>query len=341
MALTAAQKSSKLFKKSLGFGETNTITSYFEEKKAGSTTIFPEQIWTQGDQIPDSPDSNFQSSGQVIGVVKYLIDVPLTVITGSEQQSYYSSELVNAIPFTYGVSKGGGGYNYTIKDPDGNVVPEGTNDWVVDTEAGLLTFYNGRPDTIDSNNTPTITFYRYEGETGLPTTGTSNFNFTAPILFDDTTDTISHGTSTGTSSTNVDNDKFIKDIEIDDYGHITTITSEKTVVNTKLKYQNAESVDALYDGDGIDVSNNIYGEQTNIQLSVKPATNPKIQVYVNGQRMRLGESEINSDCWFGTTSSALSFTNLDVNSQFVWNANKVGFKLDTEDKVDIIYEIDA
>ena len=156
MALTSEQKTSRLFKKSVGAGETLTTRDFFEEPKLGKSAILPSQIWTQAAEIP--VPAPVLSNGQTQGVVQYHEKLTLTHVPGSLGKSFYSIDLVDGIPFNYG----DGTYNYSLYTSGDVTIPFGQGDWLVDTESGLLTFYaNTLPSGVDANNPPKISFYYF------------------------------------------------------------------------------------------------------------------------------------------------------------------------------------
>lgn len=79
------------------------------------------------------------------------------------------------------------------------------------------------------------------------------------------------------------------------------------------------------------------GAVTGLTLSSTPNDYSRINVYVNGQLQDLGATT-NRDCWFGTSSTAISLTNLTSSDAFVWNASKAGFNLEDGDEIRVIYE---
>lgn len=161
MALTSAQKSSRLFKKSVGAGETLIGRDFFEEGFLGKSTIFPSQIWAQADEIPKPAPT--LSNGQIQGVVQYHEMLPLTHVPGAVGRSFYSLDLKDCIPFNYHQT-----YNYKLYTSAGVVIPDGLGDWLVDTEAGLLTFYaDNLPAGVSDALPPKISFYKYVGSKGL------------------------------------------------------------------------------------------------------------------------------------------------------------------------------
>lgn len=161
MALTASQQASRLFKKSFGAGETLTSRDFFEEPKLGREIIFSDQIWSESSLIPTSAPS--LAPGASSGVVQYFEKESLTHISGSLNRSYFSSNLIDAISFNYG----DGTYNYTLYKNDGTtVIAFGDGDWLVDTSAGLLTFYGTLPSGVTSVLPPKLSFYKYVGQKG-------------------------------------------------------------------------------------------------------------------------------------------------------------------------------
>lgn len=168
MALTASQQASRLFKKSFGAGETLTSRDFFEEPKLGREIIFSDQIWSQSSLIPTTAPS--LASGASSGVVQYFQKETLTHLAGSNNRAYFSSNLIDAISFNFG----DGTYNYSLYKNDGTTsIAFGDGDWLVDTAAGLLTFYGTLPSGVTSVLPPKISFYKYLGSKGVSTsTGT-------------------------------------------------------------------------------------------------------------------------------------------------------------------------
>lgn len=159
MALTTDQKASKNFKKLIGKGESTTSKAFYEEPLSGRMTILPSQIWDQESEIPSTAPA--LAPDAISGVVQYKEDLVLTAVPGTTN-AFYHADLQNAIPFDYG---DGSSYLYTIKDSTDSPIAPGQGDWVVDTEAGILSFYSSTP----SNMPPKISFYRYVGTVGLQT----------------------------------------------------------------------------------------------------------------------------------------------------------------------------
>jgi hypothetical protein len=203
MALDSVQKSSRLFKKSLGAAETLTTRDFFEEPRLGKSAILPDQIWAEASQIPTT--APILTNSQIDGVVQYFEKLALTHIAGSTDRSYYHASLKNSITFNFG----DGSYNYSLYKSDSTtVIPFGQGDWLLDNEAGVLTFYGALPTAVSAAQPPQISFYKYVGALGLPSGSTAGLNVHDAVKYATTgqTDaTYSTGTSGFTSlPSNVD-----------------------------------------------------------------------------------------------------------------------------------------
>jgi hypothetical protein len=162
MALTASQIASRLFKKSVGAGETLVSKQFFQEAYLGRDLVYSNQIWSQSDLIPTT--APVLSHGATQGVVRYFEKQALIHAPGSNSLSYYSPNLVDSIPFNYS----NGSYNYKLYKSDGNtLIAFGEGDWLVDNTAGLLTFYGTLPSGVSLSFPPKITFYKYVGTKGF------------------------------------------------------------------------------------------------------------------------------------------------------------------------------
>lgn len=76
---------------------------------------------------------------------------------------------------------------------------------------------------------------------------------------------------------------------------------------------------------------------TTFTLDYTPNMYSRIEVYVNGQRQKLGDGASSSvDCYFGSTGKSL--TELVATDELYWNGLYAGYDLSTDDKVEIIYE---
>ena len=300
----ADQKANRLFKKSVGKAEAKVGKLFSNETIDSPLIVLPDNIWTESSQIPNNADPLLGNNGDVEGVVQ-LVDVTLEAIQGTEGQAYTHPDLNNIIPFNFGdqSSRGQGdkNYNYLLRDNDGGVIPPGTNGWLFDNSAGVLTFYEGLPNKVGVGQPPSMRVYKYVGKTGFP-----------------------DGTGGGAPTTQL---------------HYQSQTVDNTDIVT--------DVDA-----SIDKNNQIV---KNVSLAAEPTDYPKIQVYVNGQRLNVGSGStaVDSDCWFisytnansgNSTTNIREFTALIGGTQngeddvLVFNVEKTGYALDGNDRIDITFE---
>jgi len=76
--------------------------------------------------------------------------------------------------------------------------------------------------------------------------------------------------------------------------------------------------------------------QTGLTLSFIPNNYSRVEVFVNGQKQRLGDGVSTADCYFGSSPKALN--TLTVGDELYWNGIISGFQLTTIDVVEVIYE---
>jgi len=152
MALSASQQALLLFKKLMGKSSTGLSRDFFEEGFSSRPTVLASQIWNKSNAIPNTAPASST------GVVQKVDDLVLAAVSGLSN-SFQHDSLKDAIPFNYG---DGTSYNYTLKNSANAVIPFGQNDWVVDPDAGTVTFYNGVPASMP----PKISFFKYVGTKG-------------------------------------------------------------------------------------------------------------------------------------------------------------------------------
>ena len=152
MALTPTQKASRLYKLIFNKAERSTSKEFFEENIDTYQSVNPNSIWIDFSSVPLSCTG---TSG-IPGYVTYFN----SALTGSSTypNSFTHPSLKNVIPFNYGT-----GYNYVLTDYLSNPIPFGTNDWLLDTESGVLTFYGGNPTNVSPTNPPILKCYLYTG----------------------------------------------------------------------------------------------------------------------------------------------------------------------------------
>ena len=150
-------RSSKLFKKSVGKTETTTGRTFYEENINTYNYVPTTSVWLDYNSIPNN--SPVLSSYGISGVVQYISGFTLTPVPGLSNSFYDSGNTFkDIIPFNFTIGTGTT-YNYTITDSIGTAIAFGQGDWLLDTEAGVLTFYN----TVPANMPPKISFYKYVG----------------------------------------------------------------------------------------------------------------------------------------------------------------------------------
>ena len=77
---------------------------------------------------------------------------------------------------------------------------------------------------------------------------------------------------------------------------------------------------------------------TGVTLASTPNIYSRIEVFINGQKQRLGDGDTTKDCYFGSVGFALSLTSLVSSDQLYWNGTFAGFELSASDRVEIVYE---
>lgn len=176
MALTDSQKISAAYKALLGIAESSTTRDFFEEPFKTGIIVTPDMVWRDGHAIPaiapDIPVHTEEIEGEMLtfgtdGVVAYFQWLQLKPISGAPK-AFYHSQLKNAITFNWDAA---GSYVYRLKNQADFDIAFGIQDWVVDPVAGILTFYGSNLSSIGvaPETPPKISFYKYIGRTGFPT----------------------------------------------------------------------------------------------------------------------------------------------------------------------------
>lgn len=210
MAFNTEQIADILFKKIAAGKSTTEFGRFFgnaEEPYSGRPHVQLTQIWSESNLIPET-------AAPVPNVVE-LINVQLSQpVELAGTASFTHASLKNVIPFNFG----DGSYAYSLRQNDDSTpIPPGVNDWYLDTETGVLTFFQNDdatpgdpgdlPTGVTTGNGPYITCYKYIGKTadvgGL--VGGSAY-FADPII-----EIIADASSDTPSSTsaNVDGDRYI------------------------------------------------------------------------------------------------------------------------------------
>ena len=188
---TTTQQLTLLYKKNFGVADTKDTNTVSQEGISSRPRIIPSlQVLQQA--IPVTVPSDFVKDNSFSALkgqrytsasypyIVYYSSIALTHINLYE--SYWFTDattanpelniLTTAIPTTYGA----GLYATVVYDSGGNPLgANGTYPWVFDTEGGILKFFNY---LTSGNAPPKITFYRYEGTFGVPTTFAQLFTST-------------------------------------------------------------------------------------------------------------------------------------------------------------------
>lgn len=256
-SLSNDEKTTLLFKKLMGKPSTVHTNAFFAEPGLSlKSVISSQQLWV--DDFPNTPagfgnadgnaagnathanvdltgvpfESDYKDSTDAVlnknaNIVK-LVKLQLNPIAAANGLAYEHPLLKDAIPFNFG---DGSSYNYNLYlHPDKNsgkpiAFGPGGGDWIVDPDAGILTFYNKGAAFVTSDVTmekpPSITFYRYVGRKGLGSilNSTPKFNnalvegdleVTGKVNLSGSDPGITVGSSTSVASMNNNNAPFVQ-----------------------------------------------------------------------------------------------------------------------------------
>jgi hypothetical protein len=176
-----AQQLELLFKKYSGVGDAYPGLSVNKEVPVSARPgIFTSQIYAETipsvaptDLIQDGTFSNGQrwvsTANPHIVQYRYLTLGSINPgfsyrYSGTNLSSLQSNLLSHVIP---GIYDPAGSYQYTVYSSTMAVIQrsDSTHPWVLDTDVGILTFFH--TEGFPQSNTPTITFWRYEGTFGI------------------------------------------------------------------------------------------------------------------------------------------------------------------------------
>jgi hypothetical protein len=192
--ISMSDKVNYLFKKNYHMPNTNKSIRFFQEKYISSRPkIYKSQIWSQSHKIPSTAPSDLinltgsnkgdnnatltnnpaGTTSAVSSVIKKYIKIELEHISGSGGYSFkgkdfgspYGNVVENVLPFNQDPS---GSFFYELYKKDGTQINYDEGDWIFDFDSGILTFYSiDEISGVDANNPPSMSFYRYIGETGF------------------------------------------------------------------------------------------------------------------------------------------------------------------------------
>lgn len=258
------QMAEKSYKKLQNLAITGANRFTFNEPFYSPLAIDPTQIWL--DQSLISNVASGGTNGQISGVIQRYIDLVLTAVPGTTN-SFFHSNLKDCIPHTYG---DGVSYNIVLKDSTNAIISLGQNDWEIDREGGVLTFFgaiiSGAPSGNNippANMPPKITFYKYVGAKGNDivnlnegTVGTANSYVFNSTLSGRYTSNVAYvlkvaNTNTGASTINI-NSFGAKSIKKNDDGNLVDVEADdiKSGVSYILIYDSVNGVFQIASGAG-------------------------------------------------------------------------------------------
>lgn len=183
--LTDYNKTSILWKEKEGWGSTHPERETFEELYRSYKDISTNSVLTYGDLLPRKEGDTFfeevknldatndtvhyvESSFKTVPLVKKHVELQLSQISPNCDHAFVildkdGNQIRNIIPYDFSDT---GLYNYTLVKSNGEEIPWGICDWLVDVNASILTFNNGTPEGVSAVNPPRLTFYQYVGPVG-------------------------------------------------------------------------------------------------------------------------------------------------------------------------------
>ena len=185
-----------LLKKNLGKPSTDSSIPFYSEPAIDARPkVFTSQIYssdipttrpTSGWSVSSSGDvpgdlSDGAISNHSGGVLRYYHKWPLVKVTNGNDMAFKASAdttsspnvtnpLQGSVPFNLDAA---GGYGVLLYRNSGSgagaQIFDGTGEWVIDADAGVLTFYHQSDVSayVDESNPPYLSFFAYIGSTGL------------------------------------------------------------------------------------------------------------------------------------------------------------------------------
>lgn len=172
MALNSTQKADLLFKKLAGKTTSNINKDYFEELVNSKKYVFSQDILTQSNLIPETNPLPNPVDGDIyfgggVPILAAIVDLVLEPIPNSTAFYDPTGVLTQVVPFNYG----NGSYAYKLHKSNGDNIVLGENNWFLDPDAGVLTFFDGYPTGVSASSRPKISCWRYIGTTGMAAGG--------------------------------------------------------------------------------------------------------------------------------------------------------------------------
>lgn len=135
--------------------------NYFEEATPSRPSVLKSDVWTDDVPLQNPLDFSF-SDGAQSGSVEFVKDIEFSLIPGtfSFRSSSQRGRLI--IPFSYGQ-----GYEYRVKvSPTGREIVLGENNWFLDPDSGVLTFFDDTLSSDISGGKLYLSYFRYIGGFG-------------------------------------------------------------------------------------------------------------------------------------------------------------------------------
>lgn len=150
------------YKYTLDKPNTNYNLAWYEELGRHNHRVAIDSIWVDSVHIPikaPQVDANGFFVKEVEGIKLKILQkctkIKLDKVVGM-QSTYSSPFLKDAIIPSFGE-----GYEAELTDCNGEVIPFGLNQWIIDPDSGQLSFMRGWPNGFQE--TPILTFFRYAG----------------------------------------------------------------------------------------------------------------------------------------------------------------------------------
>ena len=207
------EKVSLLLKKFFGKPSTNQDIPFYSEPSIDARPgVFPSQIYA--DNIPTTaPADNLFNEGSgkdamtdgtksvcsTNSAITYYKKWQLVQVTNGNNQSFkgptdeggtIDNILKDMIPFNYDPA---GGYAVKLETSAGEQIFDGTGEWAIDPDAGILTFYHYEDVSSIVNSTdklPFLSFFRYTGNKGFSTISSIWTDSTNEIYYDNGSKTV-------------------------------------------------------------------------------------------------------------------------------------------------------
>ena len=166
----------------------------FADAGGGQVTVTSNNHYlANGNSITVSGTTNYNGDYSITNVTTNTFEITETWVSDDGTGTYVNNEIPNilagSIPFNYDSA---GGYAVTLEDSASNQIFDGTGEWAIDTDAGILTFYHHEDvsSIVSSSLLPYLSFFRYRGNKGFQTVSSIWTSSTNEAYFDDDNKTV-------------------------------------------------------------------------------------------------------------------------------------------------------